>query len=258
MKTWEKTGCKVILLSYDNLANYLRPKDYRLLMKNKHYYSPPQISDAVRVMVLDKHKSGIWMDCDTIVADDFKKIALISSGSELTMVAKHLAFLSVDNSKIIHAWYKSLVKKLDRRKRFSLVRRVYWKIKTIKYLLFRQTDGIERINNIIYESPEWDYLGNSIINDLIDHASAEEYRDLVAHMPYQSFLLEARDKHQTPYDRYVNYYFHARVKRVPKITAPFVYLHNSWTPDEYKKLSTKQILSDQRPLSRLLQSLQKP
>jgi hypothetical protein len=261
MKTWDTLGYEIVLLDYTNLSKYLDRDDYDLLMRVKHHFSLLQIGDAIRVMLLNKYQTGIWMDCDTIITGGFKEIEKLTAGKELAMVGRHIGFIYANHSRIIHDWYKELVRKMDygtyRRTHVSFARRVYWALKMAKFTICGEPEKIKGYQKALSVPIGWDYLGNSIVDTLIDDAKPHEYCDLTAEIPYEYFVPESMLKIKTegrlPRARYQTYYFEPAPEdfAMPKAGA-FIYLHNSWTPDDYKQLSEEQVLADNRVLSRIL------
>lgn len=253
METWEKIGRKVIILDYDNVRDYISEDDYKLLMHTKHHFTLPQIGDAVRVMVLHKQRRGIWLDVDTVIAGGFKELEDAAVGSGLALIDKHIGFIIADNSSILDRWHAELVKKMDHDTytHVSLLKRVWRTAKMAKYTLCNQPEKIEVLLSYIRNDIGWDYLGNAIVNPMLADATRKEYYNLAKTIPYERLLPESAARYDTPYDRYVNFYFNE--KDDVKISSPMITLHNSWTPDDYKALSRKQILADKRRLSKILQ-----
>lgn len=256
LATWQALGREVTILDNSSLPQYLSRKEMRLLTRNQHFYSLPQYADAVRVMILHRY-GGIWMDVDTIVVDParFRRVEQLKQEAELLMIERHTGWIwASKNSHIIKLWYKKLVTKINFDKyklgRDNLLRK-YWRvIKFAKYSLCNEPNKIQELANYINRpSVDWDYLGNSILDDLIDAADKKQYRSLTETAPYHNFIPESaiwekkyRDDPNKP-KKYSDFYFAKKVKDTGVFKDSFIVcLHNSWTPSQYKRMSAEDFI----------------
>ena len=189
-------------------------------------------ADAIRVALLKKY-GGIWMDADTIITNgEFLKNL---ERYELVMIGKnnmqHIGFIFASkNSKIINEWLNQIIYRVDK------YRQINSKFKN-------------RTKRVI-----WDYLGNGIVNSLINKNITNKFfrlnKDKINAFPEITFF---RNTSLSPLKKYRLFYFQ---KREPQTALNnlkgIILLHNSWTPLKYKKMSEIQFLKEDILLSRLL------
>jgi hypothetical protein len=269
LDTWQRLGREIVMLDNSSLDQYLSKRELKILRETRHFYSLPQYADAVRVMILH-HYGGIWMDLDTVILSqkEFRAIEELKSKTELLMIDRHIGWIwASKNSQIMNKWYRQLMSKLDFNKyklnRDGFMRKIWRIIKTMKYMLFNEPDKMRILIDYINEPKiGWDYLGNSIVNDLLDTASEEEYISLTTVWPYVSFVPESAtwDKNVGDTDKpskYQMFWFGKTTKSGRKIasSSPLVYLHNSWTPEKYKKMNSTVFLKSKIRLAEILRQV---
>lgn len=265
LKTWDSLDREIVILDDSNLSQYLSERELKLLKDNKNFYSLPQYADAVRVMILHRY-GGIWMDLDTIILSPqkFKEVERLKAKTELIMVDKHIGWIwASKGSTIVAQWYKELLKKLDFNKykirHHGIAKRILFAIRFVKYTIFNESEKIRNLSNYIEDSSiEWDYLGNSIVNKLIEDTDAQKYVSLTTIFPYETFMPESvywgEDSESIDKPKnYQKFYFDKIDTKNDFTNSVFICLHNSWTPEQYKKMNAADFLESGIALAKLLQ-----
>ena len=93
---------------------------------------------------------------------------------------------------------------------------------------------------------KWDYLGNSIVNPLVQSATSDEFSliDKYEIVAFPELITE--DNNLTIQEKYKNFYFtksHVSVDTILNKTKGIILLHNSWTPKKYKNMTESEFLS---------------
>ena len=244
IKTWKKflSDYEIIILDYESLKEYLGTKLYsQIIFKDM----PIAIqSDAIRVALLNKY-GGIWMDTDTIILNnkfikEFKKFELIMIKDENSKFHFIGFIYAVKNSAIIKKWLKQIIHR----------------IKIYKNIYNNKTDI--NISEYYYKSyKSLKFLGNKIINKLLKNVTENKFFYLdnkeINALPERTVYKNNKANYS---QRYREFYFR---RRNPKIilrkSKNLIYLHNSWTPLKYKKMSEKEFLKQNILLSNLLANI---
>lgn len=229
IETWKKflgDEYEIIILNYSNLHLYLE-KEYPKILYDD--FTLPKQADAIRCAVLKKW-GGIWLDADTLfVNDNFKKYA--HNNFDTTLVGYHLGIIiAKPNTKFLNAWQKKIWFKLKR-------------YKIASYFIPKKLH--KRMIN-------WTYFANGITDPLCKKAKPNEFNML----DQNSFTFPENIESNPFFDKnnfklnYINYYFKYRAKDsdindlIKNNQYGFIYLHHSWTPEEYKKLSEEEFLNN--------------
>ena len=226
IKTWEKfiPNSEINILNYSNIRKFIDIDFYgQELFSGK--YSLPQISDAIRCMLLEKH-GGLWLDCDTIILNkDF--IKYFKSEAPITFFGNSLArtvciglINAPEHSDFMKFWMNGVKGKLD---------------------------------NFQKGKDFWAYLGNSIIYTYVkEHKNEIKVFDLVQEgvMPEK---IGAPGTIPHP-DLYIDYYFRKKF-HLSDIKASFVMLHNSWTPKVFKEMKEADFLRYDCTLANILSEI---
>ena len=237
MKTWKKflPDYQIIVLDYNNLEQWIGKDFY-----DKYLYkafSLPKQADAIRAAVLQKH-GGIWLDADTIcTSNNARKIFEIKS--DFIIFGQHIGLISaVEESYILKKWVKWI---------------------KIKIKLHKKDNNL--LNHIFHYSykrkfKSWDYLGNSILNRLIKNKNPEMFTSLdVSRLkltPEKNYK-EEKGLQLNTVQNYINFYFENDLSEyILKDNCGIICLHNSWTPDKYKKMTEKEFLKTNNTLSSIL------
>ena len=202
-------------------------------------FSLPKQADAIRAALLNKY-GGMWLDCDTIITSE-KFRDLISFDSDFIIAGKHIGFIVArPDSRITSKWVEEIKTNIKNYKNF-------------KPNLFKKIFKNKEYN--YYTG--WDYLGNSILNkylkkgdDKICHIIKKKEIQMLPEKIYSKKTFNNQIK------QYKYFYFKQTYNdEVLKNNKGMIYLHNSWTPDNYKKMSKDEFLSKNIMLSGLLKNI---
>jgi hypothetical protein len=208
-------------------------------------FSLPIQADAIRCALLQKY-GGIWFDCDTIITSE-KACEYLNIESELILIGTHIGFIiAKQNGKILNVWKNGIDKKL------SLVN-LHNKTKDSKFINF----FIEPIykKNIV----RWDALGNSIIRKSLKTKNKKLFYSLnrtqIKALPEVNFAKENNIKSDM-IKFYQDFYFNNEHSEYAlNDNGGVIYLHNSWTPKEYKEMSEVEFLNSNNTLSQILKKI---
>ena len=181
------------------------------------------------------------MDADTIITSE-KSSEIFQNHSDFLIIGSHIGLIVANaNSRIINEWDRQIKIKLEEYKNFKT---------NIFNVIFHP-----KINKI-YNS--WDYLGNSIIDPLLN--SKGEYK-------YTSLNIQETkaypEKHseinptitENPKTNYRNFYFVQDYKNISQKTNGIICLHNSWTPKHFKNMNENEFLEQKCTLSNIFREL---
>lgn len=229
---------EIVILDYSNLDEWIG-KNYfdRSLYKN---FSIAMQADAIRCAMLKKY-GGVWLDADTILLSDKCK-EFFNSDSEFTAVSIHLAFLAAKpNAYVLNLWEK------DIRKNIFLYKYVK---------MFRIHKVFKKVRQ---NFSSWNILGNSILNPLVYGLRDNKkyvnylYSNDVKCFPEQIYM---PDKKIDIIQKYKTFYFENDYSdKALEIPESFIFLHNSWTPEEYKEMSIEEFMSHKNTLTEVFKKL---
>ena len=175
----------------------------------------PHVADCVRVHIL-RGQGGYWLDADTImVTDKLPETDLVGNPEERTSTEGLL--YSKTQSKMFTEWAKYQDKIID---------------------------GTE--------TPTW---WATFVNDFSD-PYAKEHEEVRIH-PVEDYWPEVymiRDN-VPRYQKYQRFYFSEHHSLADIRKTDLLMLHNSWTPDWYKRLSADEILDNNCTLSNILREV---
>lgn len=241
MKTWEKflPEYEIIVLDYNNLEQWIG-KDFYDQYLYKAFSLPIQ-ADAVRAAVLQKH-GGIWLDTDTICTSK-NASKILETNSDFVIFGLHIGIISAsEKSYILKKWIKWIKVKIKLHK--------------------KDNNLFNHIFHYTYKRKfkSWDYLGNSILNRIIKNKDSETFTTLdvsgLKLTPEKNYKDEKGLQLNTV-QNYINFYFENDLSKYAlKDNCGFIYLHNSWTPDKYKKMSEDEFLKTENTISSIFKSLQ--
>ena len=246
IKTWEK-----------NLPKYkINILDYR---KSKKLIGEPIFSnivckkmemkiqtDAIRVAILKKY-GGIWIDADTIILND-KTIKLFQN-YDLSMIweeKKKFHYIALiyasKNSSIIYEWQQNIINKVRKYNDFLLNKL-----------------NISNFKNISIRMNTYDYLGNSIIDPIIENITNKNKNFFHINSHSAKVLPEFFYFENTSMTKDVKYQSLYFQKRDPQLVLNYsdsiIFLHNSWTPATYKKMSEKEFIKQDILISKLFKKI---
>ena len=207
----------MVLLDFNSIGEWLTKDDMRrveVLKKDKRY-NMAKISDYIRVSILKLH-GGMWMDLDTIItSDNFEREILynaLNAKEDNTIFTNGPFNMSNGNifaklgSRFISEYKKWLDNRVD--------------------VTMKTTHRFG-----------WDYLANAFSNPYLkDHQTEFNMIDIKPTWPE---LIPTMYWKKRP-GRYREFYFTSNGKTMGEIPhTSILILHNSWTPQWYKKLTVK-------------------
>lgn len=254
IKTWYKflPDYEIIILDYKTVDEWLGMNYFdKSLYKD---FSLPMQADAIRCAILRKY-GGIWLDTDTIMTS-FKVKELLEKECEFFLINHHIGFIKArPEAKLLILWEQQILKNIQEKKTFQRLLNNFGIFGFILKIFCRKT---------YKKTKKWDFLGNGIINQLIDKkfANTKHFesvdRSFVKCFPetgYKEIL-----KRGNAAENYRKFYFENDFSEeflADKNHGGMVMLHNSWTPDKYKKMSEKEFLAQDITLSNMLKSILK-
>lgn len=216
MHTWELAvpRIKIELINHENISQFL-PKE--VLTSSFYDLSLAMQSDVVSVWVL-MSRGGIFIDADTIMTGDpfthpvFHENKLTCFGYP-ERKSIHLAILCSPqpHNPILVEWAREILRRLS----------------------------------LPLPTPlPWHYVGNGIINFLLNQPQFEHHFHIIDAQASGNILELMSDKEE-PYSRYLDFYFSAPKLDVEdalsRVHFKLISLHNSWTPDSYREANLETI-----------------
>ncbi|POT58665.1 hypothetical protein C3432_12360 [Citrobacter amalonaticus] len=223
MQTWIKAipGVKVSMINHENVHQFV-PK---ALLTRSFYQLPLAMqSDVVSVWVLAS-RGGFFLDVDTIMTvnpfsgNAFDASKLYAFGYQEKKQI-HLAILLCQQQKnpLLYAWATEIAKKIAQPLPSPL---------------------------------PWDWVGNSIINSLLAAESMADHYQILEAEDYGN-ILELSVADESPYNRYIKFYFtpptHSLTNTLKKVKGGMISLHNSWTPEIYRRATLQDIIKSRESL----------
>lgn len=231
-QTWEKNipNSTIHIINYNNIHHYIN--NVYDIEKLKKIPLAMQ-SDVISAALLEKF-GGLFLDIDCIVIDDIFEIFQQISKEQLIAFGRpnekaiHLAVLycHLPNNPILKEWRKEAQNRL----------------------------------NDLPETYKWNYFGNAIIDPLlkddkyqdnfyiIDRSISGNILESIAYM--DSDLSRAITDYK---NFYFNKYFIINPKILDKVQCGVISLHNSWTPENYKKIiDCSEFLNQEIPIANLI------
>lgn len=223
MHTWQlkAPGVSVEIINHGNIHQYLPPD---LLTPSFYQLSLPMQSDVVSVWVL-LSRGGLFMDADTLMTRDLFSDAIFPTNAFSAFgypqkKSIHLAVMSSPepNNPLLAHWAERIAR---------------------------------RLAQPLPEPLPWDYVGNGIVDALLkDEQYANAHRIIDA--ATSGNILEITHAKETAYYRYLDFYFSEPKEDVEQILSGarcgLISLHNSWTPDVYKKAGVADIVNTKETL----------
>ena len=232
MATWKKflPEYELILLDYSNIWEYIDKKTFDNILYKFNY---AQQADCLRCALLEKY-GGIWFDLDTVITtEEFKNFLDIKS--EFILLGHHIGFIiAKKHAKILRKW-------LWRIKRNLFIYRLFKDISFIKAKL---------------ELDKWDYVGNRILSPMLKK-SKKKYFYKIPRIKVNALPEVRKYPSELPNIAYLDYYFNNNYSAEDFLadSKGIIYLHNSWTPDEYRKMPIKEFLSKENTMATLFRTI---
>lgn len=217
MYTWELAvpNVHVEIINHENISQYLPAE---LLTESFYKLSLAMQSDVVSVWVL-MSRGGIFIDADTIMTGDPFRHSVFQSDKFVAFgyperKSIHLAILFSPQPKnpILVEWSREI---------------------------FR------RLSLPLPEPLPWHYVGNGIVNEILNNPAAEGYFEIID-AGASGNILELMSDKEDAYLRYIDFYFSTSRLTLedvlPKVHFNLISLHNSWTPDPYRQANLEMIV----------------
>ena len=242
--TWKKNlpNSNIIILDYSNLHKYLNSTIISKILFKK--MTLPIQADAIRVAILEKY-GGIWMDIDIIIIDyrflkDVFRYDLVFFGNPQEKDPAIGFIYASKNSRIMKEWLTNIIKKV------SLYKEFY----------FGNYKKKGELSNLYM----WNYLGNGIINKILQKAKEKEFIifDWIKKnaIPERNiFHFEGKTGFKKAYNKL--YFYPGNPQKIIYNNSGIIFLHNSWTDKKYQYMSKIQFLKQNILLSSLLKLLLK-
>ena len=244
MDTWARNlpGYEIVVLDYRSLGEYLTPEEQSAAVWRGMTFAMQ--SDCIRCAVLKKH-GGIWLDADTVLT---RPLDGRFSRSDVTMIARRMNGVLVNYGAFINAakpearflcdWYSDMTRRVAKARE---CRDGFW---------FGVLHRHER--RLMFR---WDYCVNAIIDPLAAAAAPEDYawldKDEVFALPEEELITPETDAVAA----YRKYWFEpGDVDDVTKRCAGIVMLHNSFSPEEFRRMTAEEFLRKDTRLGNLLRA----
>ena len=206
-------------------------------------------SDAIRVAIL-KTFGGLWLDLDTILLNKqflfgFNNYDLVMFGSQKEK-QQHIGFIySTKNCSIMNDWLEGITRNV----------KIYK-----KFLNNNRNINDSGLKNFFRKKYSWNYLGNGIIDLILKNTTNKHFLRLDKYK--MNIFPEIKNLDNISFNhryKYNNFYFR---KGDPKIiineSKGIILLHNSWTPNKFKKMSEKRFIKQDIILSKLFAQILEP
>lgn len=249
IKTWEKylPDFTIELFDYKSLGTLLTNEEKALYTCKK--LTLPKQSDAYRCALLLKY-GGIWMDADTIITPAFqtdyycKGECCCIGNTRTSFINGAYFYASHAETSFVHDWQVELIEHLQLYRKFLI-----WKpvIKLFNRARWKVVNG-------------WDWCLNSIIDPLSKKYKEPELvirdRSECRALPE---LIYSPDSSMDDRESYIRFWFSEGETPEKWLELEknkgLIMLHNSWTPEEYKKMSEEEFLSSSCFLAVFLRKL---
>lgn len=208
-----------IVLNYNNLSQYTDE-----LPEKVKQLTLPKIADYVRVHVL-RDNGGYWFDTDTIM---------------LSNKIPEECILGDDNTRQNTIGFLHTIPHSDFFEKWA----VY------------QDTKLNEINILDKDTTKWDIMGNAFTDDYLKKNIKFKIGKLEQNWP-ENYMIT--DEIISRPNKYKKFYFESNFTLNDiKDKTNMLMLHNSWTPDWYKKLSKEDVLKQNCTLSNILRELNEP
>ena len=276
IKTWEKNlpGCEVVVLDHANLGEYIGPEPYNMGALKRLLL--PMQKDAVQWAVLNRH-GGVFMDMDTIAVADIAPVTDRLADTELIMFGLHMAFAAArPGGRVLNRCVAGVREKLERLpENVNAATDLKWDFAGNSVLhavmadlinatpFGKATDSVlsaafgalgrlagggalNRLRTTVYNKRQG-FFYKTALKKYLTKLDREKY----GFIPELSYGWDKRMSHR---DWYVRFWFESDlgVDAVFREGQTVIGLHNSWTPEWYKRLSEREVLEHPCLLSQTL------
>ncbi|OOG78673.1 capsular polysaccharide synthesis protein [Algoriphagus sp. A40] len=231
LETFKNLGYEFVVLDHSNLNDYLSPSDFPIEKLGR--FPPAAQGDIIACYMMNRYR-GYFIDADTIFLGKINHLEDLLDSHELVMIGDekvpfcHAAFiLSSGDSVILQEWetkIRGLLAAIENSEQAE-----------------NQSDG-----RFVIKSNSF---GNPLLHPIIGkHLNKVKILDKDLFLPENRSLKDFSSEKRN--QAYKDFYFTEEVQDIP--TASFLILHNSWSPEWYKRLSIEEIKKDKLFISRLL------
>ena len=226
MQTWKTNApdFEITVLDHNDIMPFLNRAE---LPADSILQLPLQIQkDAIQAAVL-LNDGGIFMDVDMIILNTLQPVFEFLEQSEAVLFSNHLAFIAArPGAAVIKQWTKG-----------------------IRQIL---TD----VNPESLAQAPWDFVGNSITNSLFKSSPISQVLQLDKHKyAFTPETIHFCNK-GGPGEQYRKFWFDSHEPDTPFYRNQFlIALHNSWTPDWYRKLNEDDVLKEKCLMSVTLKNV---
>ena len=247
METWRHClpEFEMVALDFRSLGDYLTEAE-REEIACPHESLAKQ-ADCIRCALLRKY-GGIWLDADTVLT---KPLDERFRSADVTMVARQsksgqmiygaYIYAARPGTKLISEWHRQLLPRIVKSRQMNASRLRRW--------LDRRTWKDVR---------RWGYFENDILDPLTVRLTSPDYawvdKDEVGAFPEEALLADGTA--QSPFDAYVRYWFSpGPAEQALADCAGLIMLHNSWTPESFRRMSENEFLDTDTRLAAVLRAL---
>ncbi len=249
METWTRhlAGSETVVLDYDSLGDYLTADEQAEILCKRMPLAMQ--SDCIRCAVLKKH-GGIWLDADTIMtkpldarffAADCNIVAWRQDGH----LVHYAAFISAmrPEARFLCEWHRRLAPRVVRAEKLR-------SRALQRFLRQREWKLVRR----------WNYAVNGIIDPLSDTATAPDYSYIdkgeIRAVPEEKLMAGPPPISAT--EAYRRYWLEpGDPADAIEGNAGIIMLHNSFTPERFRRMSDGEFLATDTRLAKLLSVLLK-
>lgn len=252
MRTWTRSipDSEVLVLDFKTIGDWL-PKDILSKITCRQLSLPKQ-TDCYRAFLLQLH-GGIWMDADTIVTPAIRESGALDPAGDAEVVsygrrdgkrgpAKVFGcFINArrPHAALMEAWTSVLPDRVEEFRKYSssLLRRIVCRG------TWRRVRAFNRFLNAIVDPLTRTLDDRQLL--LVDDERAGAF-------PESSLQGNGRSR----YDNYRAYYFTpGDPQHGLNLTKGVIFLHNSWTPDAFRRMGEEEFLAADTRLSGILRAL---
>ena len=195
--------------------------DYKKL---RHYLGETLFSDIIC------KNMALSMQADAI------RVALLKKYGGIWMDTDMGFIFASNNSSILNEWLNQVIEK----------------VKYYKNIMFNQKN-YSSLNNSLKEIKSFDYLGNKIIDPILENINNKKYlrveSDKINSFPERKIITNSSIDNKQKYKLF--YFQKGEPQIVIKKKTNVILLHNSWTPLIYKKMTEHEFLKQDILLSKL-------
>ena len=247
INTWKKfmPDYKIVILDYKSLYDWIEEDTFD--KKLFQYFSLPKQADVIRCALLYKY-GGIWFDTDTLVfSSNINEIIEESMKKAETVFVETKEKYHPYTGIIIARQGSEIMKKCIEEAKIRIKKYGKPKNQLILTKIFKNKEYKAYKN--------WDFLGNAILDKIIYGTDTSKYlpldNNIIKALPETIYYPDISRR-----EAYCKFYFKDSFhKKDFDENTSIIYLHNSWTPEEYKNMTTQEFLNQDITLANILKEL---